>query len=180
MRTFSAGLILIAAVALTGVGPAHAASWRIVKDHWSEADEKGFGDFVQSLGETNCSSSESCLRNAANPYRKSDQAFLDIDVDCAKLPYMLRAYYAWKNGLPFSYVDGLSATPKPLIARPRATTSPITATASTGPRRSVACSQPSIRGPIARTQARSGACCRISIRPPCNPAPFIPARSFMT
>ena len=49
-----------------------------------------------------------CLRNAANPYRKSDQAFLDIDVDCAKLPYMLRAYYAWKNWLPFSFVDGLS------------------------------------------------------------------------
>ena len=23
--------------------------------------------------------------------------------DCADLPYMLRAYYAWKNGLPFSY-----------------------------------------------------------------------------
>ena len=91
-----------------GAGSAHGSSWRIVKDHWSEADEKGFGDFVQALGETNCSSSESCLRNAANPYRKSDQAFLDIDVDCAKLPYMLRAYYAWKNGLPFSYVDGLS------------------------------------------------------------------------
>jgi hypothetical protein len=106
MRGFAAVLILIAAVA--GAGSAHAASWRIVKDHWSEADEKGFGDFVQALGETNCSSSESCLRNAANPYRKSDQAFLDIDVDCAKLPYMLRAYYAWKNGLPFSYVDGLS------------------------------------------------------------------------
>ncbi len=106
MRSFAAVLILIAA--LGGAGSAHAASWRIVKDHWSEADEKGFGDFVQALGETNCSSSESCLRNAANPYRKSDQAFLDIDVDCAKLPYMLRAYYAWKNGLPFSFVDGLS------------------------------------------------------------------------
>jgi len=106
MRAFSAVLILIAAVAFAG--SAQAASWRIVKDHWSEADEKGFGDFVQALGETNCSSSESCLRNPANPYRKSDQAFLDIDVDCAKLPYMLRAYYAWKNGLPFSYVDGLS------------------------------------------------------------------------
>jgi len=108
MRALSAVLILIAAVAFTAVAPASAASWRIVKDHWSEADEKDFGDFVQALGETNCSSSESCLRNAANPYRKSDQAFLDIDVDCAKLPYMLRAYYAWKNGLPFSYVDGLS------------------------------------------------------------------------
>ena len=84
-----------------------AAAWRIVKDHWSAADEQGFGKFVQAIGETNCSSSESCLRNAANPYRNTDQAFLDIDVDCAKLPYLLRAYYAWKNGLPFSYVNSV-------------------------------------------------------------------------
>jgi hypothetical protein len=108
MRGFAAVLILIAAVSFAGSGPARAGTWRIVKDYWSEADEKGFGDFVQALGETNCSSSESCLRNPANPYRRTDQAFLDIDVDCAKLPYMLRAYYAWKNGLPFSFVDGLS------------------------------------------------------------------------
>ncbi len=63
---------------------------------------------MQAIGETNCSSSESCLRNPANPYRKTDQAFLDVDVDCAKLPYLLRAYYAWKNGLPFAYVDDVS------------------------------------------------------------------------
>ena len=87
---------------------AYAASWRITKDHWTEADEEGFGKFVAAIGETDCSSSESCLRNAANPYRNSDQAFQDIDVDCAKWPYLLRAYYAWKNGLPFSYVNGIS------------------------------------------------------------------------
>ncbi len=78
------------------------------RDHWSEADEKGFSDFVQAIGETNCSSSQSCLRNLANPWRKSDQSFVDVDVDCAKLPYLLRGYYAWKNGLPFGYVDGVS------------------------------------------------------------------------
>lgn len=89
-------------------GVAEAAPWRIVKDHWSEADEKGFGEFVQAIGQTDCSSSESCLRNIANPYRKTDQHFLDIDVDCAKLPYLLRAYYAWKNNLPFSFVDAVS------------------------------------------------------------------------
>ena len=87
---------------------AQASSWRIVKDHWSAEDEAGFGRFVTALGESNCSSSESCLRDAANPYRATDQSFLDIDVDCAKWPYLLRAYYAWKNGLPFSYVDGIS------------------------------------------------------------------------
>ena len=45
-----------------------------------------------------------------SPYRGSDGRFLDIDVDCAKLPYLLRAYYAWKNGLPFSYVDGVAGS----------------------------------------------------------------------
>ncbi|HEY0301142.1 MAG TPA: hypothetical protein VGC36_07420 [Rhizomicrobium sp.] len=87
---------------------AQAGGWRIVKDHWSAEDEAGFGAFVAVLGATNCSSSQSCLRDPANPYRGSDQHFVDIDVDCAKLPYLLRAYYAWKNGLPFGYVDGVS------------------------------------------------------------------------
>ncbi|MBI3676555.1 MAG: hypothetical protein HY243_08040 [Proteobacteria bacterium] len=90
------------------VASADAASWRIKKDHWSEADEKGFSAFVQAIGETNCSSSQSCLRNPANPFRNTDQSFVDIDVDCAKLPYLLRAYYAWKNGLPFGFVNGVS------------------------------------------------------------------------
>ncbi|HEV2560498.1 MAG TPA: hypothetical protein VGT78_00010 [Rhizomicrobium sp.] len=103
-------ILLAAAIVLLGASPCLAgASWRITKDHWSEADEQGFEHFVTAIGSTNCSSSESCLRNPANPYRSSDpRSFYDIDVDCAKLPYLLRAYYAWKNGLPFSYVDGLS------------------------------------------------------------------------
>lgn len=100
-----AAFVLVLAFAASS---AEAAPWRITKDHWSEADEQGFSDFVQAIGETNCSSSQSCLRNAANPYRKTDQNFVDVDVDCAKLPYLLRGYYAWKNGLPFGYVDGVS------------------------------------------------------------------------
>jgi hypothetical protein len=90
--------------------PAQAAPWRIVKDHWDSADERGFVRFVTAIGRSGCSSSESCLRDPANPWRGSDRRFLDIDVDCAKLPYLLRAYYAWKNGLPFSYVDGVAGS----------------------------------------------------------------------
>ncbi|HEY2068725.1 MAG TPA: hypothetical protein VGG48_04160 [Rhizomicrobium sp.] len=106
MRGFAWIFVILVAAGLAA--PANAAPWRVTKDHWSDADEKGFGAFVQALGETDCSSSESCLRNAANPYRKTDQHFVDIDVDCAKLPYLLRAYYAWKNGLPMSFVNGVS------------------------------------------------------------------------
>ncbi len=100
-------LVLVLGI-LGAASQAHARPWRVLKDHWTEADEQGFGAFVQAIGETGCSSSESCLRNPANPYRRTDQAFIDIDVDCAKLPYLLRAYYAWKNGLPFSYVDSVA------------------------------------------------------------------------
>jgi hypothetical protein len=104
-------LLLVLILTVAGFAQAHAAMpWRITHDHWSQADEEGFGRFVTALGESGCSSSESCLRSAANPWAASDGGFLDVDVDCAKLPYLLRAYYAWKNGLPFSYVDGVSGS----------------------------------------------------------------------
>ena len=103
------GIAALAALLLcVCASAAQAGSWRILKDHWSKDDEAGFGRFVTAIGESDCSSSESCLRDPANPYRNTDQHFVDIDVDCAKWPYLLRAYYAWKNSLPFSYVDSVS------------------------------------------------------------------------
>src|SRR6201996_1645988 len=105
MRVLLAILIL-----LLGCATAQAEPWRITKDHWDAGDEAGFGTFLAALGDSGCSSSQSCLRDPANPYRGSDGRFLDIDVDCAKLPYLLRAYYAWKHGLPFAYVDGVAGS----------------------------------------------------------------------
>jgi hypothetical protein len=102
--------VLAVLMILLGCATAQAAPWRIVKDRWDAADEAGFGAFVTALGDSGCNSSQSCLRDPANPYRGSDGRFLDIDVDCAKLPYLLRAYYAWKNGLPFAYVDGVAGS----------------------------------------------------------------------
>ncbi len=104
-------ILALASIALLFAFSAQAQAdtrWRIVKDHWSEADEEGFGKFVQAIGDSNCSSTESCMRSAANPYRDTDPRGFDIDSDCAKFPYFLRAYYAWKNGLPFGFVNGVS------------------------------------------------------------------------
>jgi hypothetical protein len=103
MRPLLLALAFVAAL----TDAASASPWRITKDHWGLEDERGFGAFVTALGQSGCSSAESCLRSAANPWRGSDGNFIDIDADCAKFPYLLRAYYAWKNGLPFGYADGV-------------------------------------------------------------------------
>jgi hypothetical protein len=103
--------LLAMAITLTVVTNAYAAdtSWRITKNSWSDADEKNYSAFVAAIGSANCNSFDSCLRSPANPYRASDPAGVTFFSDCADLPYMLRAYFAWKNGLPFSLVTGVSS-----------------------------------------------------------------------
>lgn len=95
-------------VLATATVSAAAAPWRITKTSWSAADERGFGDFVRAIGQSGCDTTIGCLRSPANPYRASDPKSLRFIADCADLPYMLRAYYAWKNGLPFTYVNGVT------------------------------------------------------------------------
>src|SRR5262245_20949060 len=84
---------------------AHSAdlSWKITRTQWTDADEKYYSEFVQRIGEGQCYKLENCLRSAANPYRDTDPPNLSVFSDCSKLPYLLRAYFAWKNGLPFSF-----------------------------------------------------------------------------
>ena len=85
--------------------PAEAApssKWVITKDHWTESDERGFGEFVTAIGEADCFTMDECLKSPANPYRSTDPR-IRWYADCADMPYMLRAYYAWKNGLPFAH-----------------------------------------------------------------------------
>ncbi|MGQ0742348.1 MAG: hypothetical protein ACT4OG_08680 [Alphaproteobacteria bacterium] len=101
--------LALAAVFAVLAAQAHAGTtWRITKDHWSEADEKGFSEFVRAIGESDCNTTQSCVRGKSNPYHGTDPRGFDIDADCAKWPYFLRAYYAWKNQLPFTFVNGIS------------------------------------------------------------------------
>ncbi len=101
MRTaVAAALLGLFAVA---AAPAAASSWKITKDHWDTGDEEHFGQFVAGFGESDCATPEVCFKSTANPYRDSDPPELKMDGDCADFIYQLRAYFAWKNGLPFSY-----------------------------------------------------------------------------
>ena len=83
--------------------------WRITRTEWTGNDERAFGEFVTAIGESGCRTFDECLKGPWNIYRASDPKGLFFYADCADLPYMLRAYFAWKNGLPFSYADGVAA-----------------------------------------------------------------------
>jgi hypothetical protein len=82
--------------------------WRVTKDRWSEADERDFSDFVFRIGESGCNTVNKCMWDDSNPFRGTNPPGSFYYADCADLPYFLRAYFAWKKGLPFSYVTAVS------------------------------------------------------------------------
>ena len=79
------------------------------KNEWTAEDESGYSAFIQRIGESGCETPDDCINSDVNPYRGTDGRGINFNADCADLVYMLRAYYAWKNGLPFTYVDGVYA-----------------------------------------------------------------------
>lgn len=85
-----------------------ALRWRVVRTAWTDSDERAFGEFVTAIGESNCRTFDECLKGPWNIYRASDPKGMFFYADCADLPYALRAYFAWKNGLPFSYVSAVA------------------------------------------------------------------------
>jgi hypothetical protein len=94
----------------TAAASAHAGTaWMVKKDTWTATDERNYSAFVAALGESGCNTIDKCIRSAANPYRTTDPQGYKFWSDCAKFPYLLRGYFAWKNGLPFSYVSDVSA-----------------------------------------------------------------------
>lgn len=85
--------------------------WKILKTEWTSSDEKHFSDFVAAIGKSGCKNINQCLKGPANPYRSSDSPSARFSSDCADLPYVLRTYFAWKNGLPFGWVSSVEANP---------------------------------------------------------------------
>lgn len=108
-RAWLLALLLLGPMPLLLPLPAWADDMvRIRADHWSQSDERGYGEFIAGLGESSCRTLDACLHSPANPFRASDRPDVNFHADCADLPYFLRFYYAWKRGLPFSYVAEVS------------------------------------------------------------------------
>lgn len=82
---------------------------------WQDADEAGFAAFVARLGDgvatRRCHHLDECLRDpAVNPlYDARYDAGLRLHVDCADLPYAVRAYYAFRQHLPFVFVSAVGS-----------------------------------------------------------------------
>jgi hypothetical protein len=101
--------LFIVLLALCAAAPSWASTtWKVTKPAWTEEDERGYSAFIQGIGESGCETPDDCINSNANPYRGTDGRGINFNADCADLVYMLRAYYAWKNGLPFTFVNGVS------------------------------------------------------------------------
>ncbi len=83
--------------------PSHSFLYVVRYDHWTDADERDYSEFIQAMGDSQCRTVDSCLHGDWNPFGASDPDSVYFHSDCAELPYVLRAYFAWKRGLPFSY-----------------------------------------------------------------------------
>lgn len=104
----AASVFLAAMLGASGAAHAQDARWRITKERWEPSDEKAWQDFVAALGAADCWTFDECIKSPANPYRHTDPK-TRFYVDCADMPYVLRAYFAWKNGLPFAWQSAMRA-----------------------------------------------------------------------
>jgi surface antigen len=100
--------VLLCLVTVTAGAQNTSTSVRIMRDSWSDADERGFIEFIEAIGNSRCGTIDRCMKSAANPFAKTDPPGVYFAADCADLPYFLRGYYAWKRGLPFSYISAVS------------------------------------------------------------------------
>ena len=87
--------------------------WRVTRYAWTAADDDAYGEFIRAIGESACKTTHECLASAAsNPaFHASNPPGLHFFADCADLPFVLRGYFAWKRGLPFSFSSALSPHP---------------------------------------------------------------------
>ena len=104
---------LLAALLGLSAGPAAATApdadhWRILKDRWTASDERAWEEFIRAIGESDCRSTDECLKDSANIYRGRNPEGAHFYADCADLPYTLRAYFAWVNGLPFAFASAVA------------------------------------------------------------------------
>jgi len=84
------------------------STYVVRSDRWAESDERDYERFIAAIGESDCGTLNDCLHSPANPFAATDPPGRRFESDCADLPYVLRFYFAWKRGLPFSYAAAMT------------------------------------------------------------------------
>lgn len=86
------------------------AVWPAV-NRWDDRLEREYEQFVARLGDAvearRCHRLADCLRDPGvnTTYEPAVDARLRLQIDCADLPYVLRAYFSFKRRLPFGFVS---------------------------------------------------------------------------
>lgn len=85
-----------------------SGAWQ-VENGWDEDAELEYSAFVQALGEAREKKGFRLIDGLSDPlvnplYTDGDDKALEgLEVDCANLPYVIRAYFAYKTNRPFSF-----------------------------------------------------------------------------
>lgn len=126
----SLGLSLTAqTVCAQGLDAPMGSAWPATRT-WNASYEQRFGRFVQRIGRAvaagRCRHLSDCLNDASiNPLHEPGARPLRFRADCADLPYVLRAWFAYRNRLPFAWtraMTGRGRDPRYLLdARPSGT-----------------------------------------------------------
>lgn len=75
---------------------------------WSAEHEAEFSKWVQEIGESGCNTPSTCLNSSANSLRKPGEDFsVYATIDCGRLPYLLRGYFAMKKNLPMTITKSI-------------------------------------------------------------------------
>jgi hypothetical protein len=102
-------LFALLAVLLLAEGQAYASAWKLSRNFWSEEDENAYSEFVERIGDSKYSNLNKFIRDPqANPFYGEEDKKFNLSPDCADLPYVIRAYVAYKLRLPFSYVSAIA------------------------------------------------------------------------
>ncbi len=86
-------------------------NWKVRKTNWDYQDNSNFGVFLKKLGNSKCNTVDKCLAGNDNILRTEEDMQFTHYSDCADFPYYLRAYFAYKNSLPFSMVSSFQQAP---------------------------------------------------------------------
>ena len=107
MKRLLIAFIIIQAILIANI--TYAAAWRLKRSVWTEQDEKAYSDFVERICDSKYGNLNKFIKDPkVNPFYGEEDKNFNLSPDCADLPYLIRAYVAYKLRLPFSYVSEIS------------------------------------------------------------------------